>query len=198
MISKPVARAVAVTTLVTLGSLLASACGTGQSGGGGQTNYVTGADGVATVTKGDRKPVGQIKGKTLQGKKFDIADYRGKVVVINVWGSWCPPCRAEAPYLNKVAKATKGEGVEFVGINTRDGSESLAEAFESDFNISYPSLYDPTGKIIMAGFPKDTVNLQGLPVTIALDKSGKIASRFFGGINDEQLHAMIDPLIEDG
>ncbi|MEU1299032.1 TlpA family protein disulfide reductase [Streptomyces shenzhenensis] len=197
MTLRPVARAVALTAIVTLGSLSLSACGGGKSGGGGQTNYVMGADGIATVAKGERNPVGPIRGETVQGEPLDVADFRGKVVVINVWGSWCPPCRAEAPYLNKVAKEMKPKGVEFVGINTRDGDKRLARAFEDDFDISYPSFYDPNGKLILSGFPKGTVTLQGLPVTITLDRNGNIAGRVFGGVDSGKLHKMIDPLVEE-
>ncbi|WP_327243701.1 hypothetical protein [Streptomyces sp. NBC_01320] len=88
MILRPVSRAVALTAIVTLGSLSLSACGSGKSGGGGQTNYVTSTDGISTVANGARKPVGLIKGETLQGKQLDVADFQGKVVVINAWGSW--------------------------------------------------------------------------------------------------------------
>lgn len=197
MTLRPVARAVALTVIVTLGSLALSACGGGKSGGGGQTNYVMGTDGIGTVAKGERKPVGAIKGETVEGKPLDVADFRGKVLVINVWGSWCPPCRAEAPYLNKVAKEMKPKGVEFVGINTRDGDKRLARAFEEEFDISYPSFYDPTGKLLMSGFPKGTVTLQGLPVTITLDRNGNISARVFGGVDDGTLHKMIGPLVKE-
>lgn len=174
-----------------------SACGSGKSGGGGQTNYVTSTGGISTVAKGERKPVGPIKGETLQGKHLDVADFQGKVVVINAWGSWCPPCRAEVPYFNKVAKEMKTKGVEFVGINARDGDKSLSKAFEDDFDMAYPSLYDPTGKLLLSGFPKGTLNPQSLPSTVILDRNGKIAARALGSIDDNKLHKMIDPLIKE-
>ncbi|MFJ8143001.1 TlpA family protein disulfide reductase [Streptomyces sp. NPDC096013] len=196
MTPRPVVRAVALTAIVTLGSLSLSACGSGKSGGGGQTNYVMSTDGIARVAKAERKTAGLIKGETLEGKNLDVADFKGKVVVINVWGSWCPPCRAEAPYLNKVAKEMKTKGVQFVGINTRDSGKSQPKAFEDEYNISYPSLYDPTGKVLLSGFPKGTVSLQGLPATIILDQNGKIAAREFGGLDDTKLRKMIDPVVK--
>ncbi|MEU1122837.1 TlpA disulfide reductase family protein [Streptomyces sp. NPDC005899] len=195
MTHRPVFRAVALTAIVTCASLALSACGGGKATGGGRTNYVAGAGGIATVAKGERKPVGPIKGETLQDEHLDVADLRGKVVVINAWGSWCPPCRAEAPYLNKVAEEVKAKGVEFVGINARDGDRSLPRAFEDNYGMSYPSLYDPAGKLLLSGFPKGTINAQSLPTTIVLDREGKIAARVLGAVDDSELHKAIDPLV---
>jgi thiol-disulfide isomerase/thioredoxin len=138
-----------------------------------------------------------MKGATLEGENLDIVDFRGRVVVVNVWGSWCSPCRAEAPYLNKVAKETKGKGVQFIGINTRENGKSSPRAFEEEYKISYQSLYDPTGRMLLAAFPKGTVSLQGLPATIVLDRTGKIAAREFGGLDDTKLHKMIDPVVKE-
>ncbi|MFD9461017.1 TlpA family protein disulfide reductase [Streptomyces sp. NPDC060027] len=197
MILRTVARAAALTAIATIGSLTLSACGSGISGGGGQTNYVSGADDISTVAKSDRSPVGSIEGETLKGKHLDVRDLRGKVVVINIWGSWCPPCRAEAPYFNKVAKEMKSKGVEFVGINTRDSGKRLPRAFEKEYGVSYESLYDPTGKLILSGFPKGTVSIQGVPATVILDKEGKIAARTFGGVDGTKLHKMIDPVVAE-
>ncbi|MFD0026463.1 TlpA family protein disulfide reductase [Streptomyces sp. NPDC058382] len=197
MTPRTVSRAVALTAIVTVASLSLSACGGSTSGGGGQTNYVTSTGGISKVAKGERKAAGQIKGETLQGKHLDVADLRGKVVVINAWGSWCPPCRAEAPYFNKVAKEMKAKGVEFVGINARDDDKSLSKAFEDDFGISYPSLYDPIGKLLLSGFPKGTLTPQAIPSTVVLDRDGKIAGRALTSIDDKKLHKMIDPLLKE-
>ncbi|MFJ5774528.1 TlpA family protein disulfide reductase [Streptomyces sp. NPDC093094] len=198
MTSSPIARTAARTTFVALASLLLPGCGLGTSGSDGQAGFVTGADGIARVAAGERNPVGSIKGETVDGGHLDVTRFKGKVVVINVWGSWCPPCRAEAPYLNQVAKETKPKGVEFFGINTRDGEKTQAKAFEDEARISYPSLYDPIGKTLMSGFPKGTVSLQGLPVTVVLDREGKTAARVFGGVDREKLHMMIDPVLKEG
>ncbi|MFJ6686937.1 TlpA family protein disulfide reductase [Streptomyces werraensis] len=194
---RPVARAAALTAIVTLTSISLSACGGDNSRGGGQTNYATSTDGIARVHKDERESVGLIEGETLQGEHLDVADFKGKVIVINVWGSWCPPCRAEAPYLNRVAKEMTAKGVQFIGINTRDGDVSPARAFEDDYNISYPSLYDPDGRLLLSGFPEGAVSLQGLPVTIVLDRSGRIAARQFGGLDDIELRKMIDPVVKE-
>ncbi|MEU7022090.1 TlpA disulfide reductase family protein [Streptomyces sp. NPDC046203] len=193
----------ALTAAVFLAAALAlTACSSdsnGKSGGGGGTNFVTSSGGISTVAKGERTATGKLAGKTLEGKQLDVADLKGKVVVLNVWGSWCAPCRGEAPHFAKAAKELKSKGadVEFVGINTRDGATSKGIAFDEEFGIPYPSLFDPYGKIILEGFPKGTLNPQGIPTTIILDKEGKIAARSLMGLDETKLRSMIDPLLAE-
>ncbi|MEU9864425.1 TlpA disulfide reductase family protein [Streptomyces sp. NPDC047971] len=191
-------------TLLAVGTLSAalvlSACtsdNNGKSGGGGGTNFVTNTGGVSTVAKGERKATNTIAGETLEGGKLDLADLKGKVVVLNVWGSWCPPCRAEAPHFTKVANDLKAKGVEFVGINTRDFNKQPALAFEEDYAVPYPSLYDPAGKLIVNGFPKGTLNPQAIPSTVVLDKEGKIAARSLMALDEKKLRSMIEPLVAE-
>ncbi|WP_086830635.1 TlpA disulfide reductase family protein [Streptomyces sp. NRRL B-24572] len=192
-------------TLVAVGMLSAaaltlSACSgddNGKSGGGGNTNFVTNTGGISTVAKGERTAPNDIAGDTLEGKKLDVADLKGKVVVLNVWGSWCGPCRAEAPHFAKVAKDLKGQDVEFVGLNTRDFNKQQALTFEEDYEVPYPSLYDPNGKLILFGFPKGTLNPQAIPSTVVLDKEGKIAARSLMALDEKKLRSMIEPLLKE-
>ncbi|GAA1004781.1 TlpA family protein disulfide reductase [Streptomyces thermogriseus] len=178
-------------------ALTLSACGSGgTSGGSGNTNFVTGSDGIATVKKGERKPAPDLSGRTLDGKHLDMSAYKGKVVVLNVWGSWCAPCRAETPNLVKVAEATADKGVQFVGINTRDTSPQPALAFEKQYKVPYPSLYDPTGKLLLR-FEKGTLNPQAIPSTIVIDREGKIAARALQALSEKKLRAMLDPIVAE-
>lgn len=191
------ARRAALTAGAALAALLVSACGSGgTSGGGGNTNFVTGTDGIATAAKGERAPAPDLSGKTIAGKALDVADYKGKVVVLNVWGSWCTPCRAEAKYFAKVSEEYAGKGVQFVGINTRDASKGVALAFEKDFGITYPSLYDPTGKLLLR-FKKGTLNPQAVPTTLILDRDGKIAARSLSALSEERLLKMLKPVVAE-
>ncbi|CAL9491078.1 Thiol-disulfide oxidoreductase ResA [Streptomyces sp. enrichment culture] len=179
------------------GALLVSACGSGgTSGGGGDTNYITGADGVATVDKGDRTAIPDLSGETVDGEQLDVDDYQGKVVVLNVWGSWCPPCRAEAKNFEKVYQDVKDQGVQFVGINTRDTSTGPAKAFEKEYGISYPSLYDPAGKLMLR-FAKGTLNPQAIPSTLVIDRDGKIAARTLQALSEEKLRKMLKPVLAE-
>ncbi len=159
---------------------------------------MTGAAGISTVAQGSRAEAPKLDGETVDGKTLDVTSLKGKVVVLNVWGSWCPPCRNEAKYFAKVSKelADAGKDVAFVGINTRDNSKQNATAFEENFGITYPSLYDPDGKLMLR-FPAGTLNPQAIPSTIVLDKQGRIAARTLVAINDEQLRSMIDPVLAE-
>ncbi|MFD5739008.1 TlpA family protein disulfide reductase [Streptomyces massasporeus] len=195
--TRRVRRGAALTAGLAATALLVSACGSGgTSGGGGNTNFVTGTDGVATVAQGKRTPAPDLSGKTIAGKTLDVADYKGKVVVLNVWGSWCNPCRAEAKYFAKVSKAYAGKGVQFVGINTRDTSTGAALAFEKDWDITYPSLYDPTGKLLLR-FKKGTLNPQAIPSTLILDRDGKVAARSLSALSEERLLKMLKPVVAE-
>ncbi|MGW5367605.1 TlpA family protein disulfide reductase [Streptomyces sp. NPDC004009] len=190
-------RAVLLSATAAVAALTLSACGNGgTSGGGGNTNFVTGNNGIDTAAQGKRSAAPDLSGKTLDGKNLDIADYKGKVVVVNVWGSWCGPCREEAQYFSKVSKAYEGKGVQFVGINTRDTSTTPALAFEREHGIGYPSLYDPTGKLMLR-FKKGTLNPQLIPSTLVIDKDGKVAARALEALDDTALLKMLKPVLAE-
>jgi peroxiredoxin len=180
-----------------LAALLLTACGSGGlSGGSGNTNFVAGKDGIDTAGKNDRQTAPDLSGKTIDGRQLDVADYKGKVVVVNVWGSWCSPCRAEADNFAKVAKESASKGVQFVGINTRDTSTTPAVEFEKAHGITYPSLYDPTGRLLLR-FRKGTLNPQAIPSTLILDRDGRIAARTLQPLSEEKLHEMLDPVVAE-
>ncbi|MFJ4966577.1 Thiol-disulfide oxidoreductase ResA [Streptomyces sp. ADI96-02] len=179
------------------GALTLTACGDGnKAGGGGNTNFVTGSGGISTAAKGERAAAPELEGTGLDGKPLALADYKGKVVVLNVWGSWCGPCRLEAKYFAKVSKETADQGVQFLGINTRDAQRDAAVNFEKDYGITYPSFFDPIGKLILR-FPKGTLNPQAIPSTVIIDRDGKIAARTLQALDADQLREMIDPIIAE-
>ncbi|MGW0996750.1 TlpA family protein disulfide reductase [Streptomyces sp. NPDC002523] len=190
-------RAVLLSAVAAVAALTLSACGKGgTSGGGGNTNFITGNNGIDTAPKGERAAAPDLSGKTIDGKSLDVADYKGKVVVVNVWGSWCGPCREEAKYFSKVSQDYADKGVQFVGINTRDSSTTPAVAFEKEHGISYPSLYDPTGKLMLR-FKKGTLNPQLIPSTLIIDKDGKVAARALEALDDTTLLKMLQPVLAE-
>ncbi|WP_328873071.1 TlpA family protein disulfide reductase [Streptomyces sp. NBC_00287] len=178
-------------------ALLLSACTSGgKSGGSGDTGFVMGEDGIATVKLGERDAAPDLSGDTVDGKQLDVSSYGGKVVVLNVWGSWCAPCRAEAPSFEKVYQDLKPDGVQFVGINTRDPKAASALAFEKEQGVTYPSLYDPTGKLMLR-FEKGTLNPQAIPSTLVIDREGNIAARSLAPLSEEKLRKMIAPVLAE-
>ncbi|MET9913128.1 TlpA disulfide reductase family protein [Streptomyces sp. NPDC006476] len=190
-------RAVLLTAAAAAAALTLSACSSGgTSGGGGDTNFVMGKDGISTAKKGERAAAPDLSGKTVNGQQLDVASYKGKVVVLNVWGSWCAPCRAEAPGLEKVYESLKAKSVQFVGINTRDTSVQNAVAFEKQMGVTFPSLYDPTGKLMLR-FKKGTLNPQAVPSTLVLDREGGIAARSLAALSEDKLRSMIAPVLAE-
>ncbi|MEU5075779.1 TlpA disulfide reductase family protein [Streptomyces asoensis] len=177
-------------------ALLLSACTSGGTSGGGDTNFVMGKDGISTVEQGKRDAVPDLSGKTVAGGQLDLKSYLGKIVVLNVWGSWCSPCRAEAPNFQKVSTDLKDRGVQFVGINTLDTSNDNALAFEKQQGVTYPSLSDPKGKLLLR-FKKGTLSLQAIPSTLVIDREGKIAARSLAALSEEKLRKMIDPVLAE-
>src|SRR4051794_4271866 len=155
--------------VVVLGSvvaLLSSACALDSSD---KDSSTLSADGIRRIPVGKRQDGPALTGTTLTGEPIELASYRGKIVVLNTWGSWCDPCRAEAPALQQVFTELKGSGVEFVGVNTRDGSRENARAFETTFGIGYPSMWDPDGRQIMR--LGTYVTASAVPNTVVLDRS---------------------------
>jgi thiol-disulfide isomerase/thioredoxin len=179
--------------------LALGACGAGGNDGSGTSNggnIVQGSGAITHVPKEDRQPAPELSGLSTHDEPLELTDYRGDVVVLNVWGSWCGPCRAEAPNLAAVAEATADQGVRFLGINTRDSDKRNAQSFDEGFGITYPSFYDPKGRLILE-FPKNTLSPQGIPSTIVLDRDGDIAVRALKPLTEEELWAMIEPVMAE-
>jgi thiol-disulfide isomerase/thioredoxin len=150
--------------------------------------FVSGVNGTAYVEPSNRQPAPTLSGPTLAGTTLDIASLKGHVVVLNVWGSWCAPCRGEANNLENVYNATKASGVRFVGINTRDDN-AAANAFDARFGITYPSIVDNDGSLLL-GFRK-SLPPQAIPSTLIIDAQGRVAGRVIGAVTVHDLTTLI-------
>lgn len=177
-----------------LASLLAvSGCSRADSLGsqqkaGDEKDYVAGDGSVTELKAADRGSPISVKGKTADGRPVDIANDRGHVVVLNVWYAACAPCRSEAPDLRKLATAFTKDKVAFVGINTRDDA-ATARAFQQDFSITYPSVLDTSGSVILG--LRGKVSPNAVPTTLVVDKQGRIAGRVLGIADPSTLRSMI-------
>lgn len=135
---------------------------------------------VKAVDRGE--PI-ELTGTDLDGEEVDLADLRGKPVVVNVWASWCPPCITEQPDLNEAA-AELGDGVQFVGLNIRDASRDDAKAYVRDLDVPYGSIYSADGTALLpfAG----TLTPRSIPSTVVLDSEGRVAASVNGRIPTTQ------------
>ena len=155
----------------------------------GQEGYVGVRGNLTQIAPADRVELPTVSGTSLDGEPLSTADFPGRVVVVNVWGSWCAPCRAEAPALQRASEATRGRA-QFVGITTRDSDPAQARAFVRAFGIGYPSIYDPDGKALLqfAG----TLPPSAIPSTLIIDEQGRLAARVLGEISELTLVTMVD------
>ena len=157
----------------------------GCSGGSWEDDCDTTPDGVIQCAVGHRPESPKVAGERLDGGWYDLTRDRGQIVVVNFWGSWCAPCRAEVDDLEAVYQATKGQGVRFLGINIQDGRDK-AKAFERG-RVSYPSIFDPASRLALEfEVPPNTI-----PATVVLDREGRIAVVIRQAIRQEMLEPII-------
>jgi thiol-disulfide isomerase/thioredoxin len=150
--------------------------------------------GTKTVAAPDRGEPLTLAGSTLDGGTLDLADLRGRVVVLNNWASWCAPCRDETPELVRLVEASDPDAVAVVGMDVTD-DEAAARAFVEEFRVPYPSIVDPEGDLLatIPGVPPSS-----LPSTLVLDQQGRVAARIIGGTDAAQLSGIVSGLVAEG
>ncbi|MCW2838747.1 MAG: hypothetical protein JWR55_230 [Aeromicrobium sp.] len=126
--------------------VLTAACG-GETPAPNDDGPVQGAGGITRLPPDERGEPVDVAGLDLDGNPLSATQWRGKVVVVNVWGSWCPPCRVEQPILSRLATELKPTGVEFLGIAIRE-SPATSKAFAKAKNVPYPSIGDGDSTIL--------------------------------------------------
>lgn len=185
------------TAVVALVALALTGCATGKDAvdqeAGGRERFVSGDGTLTKYEAGKRAKAPNVSGELLDKEKFALRDYRGSVVVINFWGSWCAPCRAEVDDLVQVANATAGAGVKFVGVNVRD-SRDKATAFDRVHKVPYPSLFDPAGRVALAF--RDTPP-NAIPATIVLDRRGRVAAVFRKPLLATDLQPVVNEVVAE-
>lgn len=180
------------------GSLLLAAC-TGTSAGttsgpsrSGSASTIESV-GASRFAPDQRQPSPDLGGTTLTGSHFALHDVTGNVVVVNIWASWCGPCRVESPILAAASAHLAGQPVRFVGV---DESDTSAEAtrFIASAGVTYPQLFDPNGVLLrqLTLLPQ-----KGIPSTLILDRRGRMAARVIGPITAAELQTLVDELLQE-
>ena len=158
----------------------------------GDAGFISGKGVITKLAVEDRAKPGEVAGRTIDGDPISLADYAGQTVVVNVWGSWCAPCRAEAPDLVDAAAELEAKDVAFLGINSRDLNEAAARAFVRRFDVPYPSIYDQGGQTLLAF--RGTLTANSIPSTVVIDDQGRVAARVLGEISKSTLVGLVEDL----
>lgn len=181
-------RRLPVLLVAALAALLLAGCAVGKDAvvQGSDFSFVSpGGKLEIFYPEAKRQVLPNLSGPSLEepGRQIHVSDYPDKVVVLNIWGQWCGPCRDEAPELSTVYRQTEAQGVQLIGIDVRD-ARSAALDFVQDNQISYPSIFDPAGRSLLAlsGYPRSVV-----PSTIVLDRKHRVAAVYLERVNATML-----------
>jgi thiol-disulfide isomerase/thioredoxin len=172
--------------------VLAGCSGTKEAVATGNTFQFVAPGGKTEITYDDpasRGTIRNLSGPSLlnEGATVGLEDYTGRIVVINIWGSWCVPCGAEAPDLEYVKEQT---GAAVLGVDVRDQRQSALD-FVRNRGVTFDSIFDDSGRSLAAlgGVPRNTV-----PLSIVLDKEHRVAGVILGRIRVAQLIPLIEKL----
>lgn len=179
-------------------ALLVTGCSTGDDAvaQGGTFEFVApgGQTDIFYDPPESRGTPGELSGPDLMDpdRTVSLQDFAGKVVVINIWGQWCGPCRSEMPHLQRVYDATRDLGVQFLGIDVRDNNRTAAVDFITDRNITFPSIYDPSMRTMIAFGGKYPTTV--IPSTLVLDRQHRVAAVFLRELLAEDLRPVVERL----
>jgi peroxiredoxin len=164
---------------------------------GGNSNYISGEGVYKEYTPAERGKTIDFTGVTDAGTTVSDKNYLGSVYVVNFWYAGCPPCRLEAPKLEKLAVTYGQKGVKFLGVNTYDQADTSL-AFARTFGITYPSIIDANNVAVQFAFA-GSVAPNAVPTTLVMDRAGRVAARWSGLMSDPSiLSSMIDRVIAEG
>lgn len=175
--------------LLVLLLLLVTGCSSLQ--GTGEKGYISGNGEIVQRAVDQREQPIELTGEDLEGQPLDLADLRGTAAVVVVWGSWCPPCVAEAPDVVAAAEQL-GDRARFVGIDLRDGDPAQGLAFQRNYDLPYPSFYSPDGREMLAF--EGVLTPRSIPAFVVLDAQGRVAASINGRLPSTQ--TLVD-LVED-
>ncbi|APT81453.1 TlpA family protein disulfide reductase [Corynebacterium ammoniagenes] len=200
MPSTPRRAATAVAAVLTAVTLTACSSGDGARNavavGGTFQFHSPGGQTEIIYAEEERAPLPDFSGPSLmeEGEEISLSDFEGEVVVLNAWGQWCAPCRAEVDDLQLVQETLDPLGGTVLGINVRDYNQTIAQDFKLDNGVTYPSIYDPPFRtaVALGGIPTSVI-----PTTIILDKQHRPAAVFLREVDAEDVLDVALPLAKE-
>lgn len=161
--------------------------------GQGQVTRAAESPGISRIAPRDRLLAPNLSGTTLAGSPFALGDVSGNVVVINVWASWCEPCRTESPALASLERRLASQEVRFVGIDETDTTKD-AKRFVASVGATYPQLVDSEGALLRQ---LPLLPQKGIPSTLILDRHRRMAARVIGPATGEQIATLVSELLQE-
>ncbi|OUZ07209.1 hypothetical protein BHE97_16990 [Aeromicrobium sp. PE09-221] len=175
--------------IIVSSSLLAivTACGTTEETN--EAGFASGDGSVTFVPPAERAELPELTGVDLTEQPMSSRDFDAGVLVINIWGSWCPPCRKETPTLVSLSREFEDQGVQFLGIAVRE-SPAASQAFVQKNDVPYPSFSDEAGKLLLAF--TESLPAAAVPTTYVIDRDGKVAARILSEVDETTLRQLIE------
>lgn len=187
-----------VAVVAVLGMTLA-ACSTGSNAvdpnSGGDMRYVVTDKQGGLAPPASRPKLPPISGESLLGNQtVKLSNYRGKVLILNFWASWCAPCREEAPGFEQLYQADRHRGLALVGIDVKDSGKQFGSSFVTNKHLTYPNIYDPDSRIALQ---LHNTSPNAIPSTLLVDRRGRIAATYLGAQEPSALAKPIDTLLAE-
>jgi peroxiredoxin len=143
-----------------------------------------------SVNAADAQKAADFSLPNLEGKKVHLSDFKGRVVLVDFWATWCVPCHNELPDLKALYKSHKNQGFTILGVSLDDGGQATVSKFAKDNDVTYPIVLAGGTDQVPAGY-----DIEGLPMAYLVDAQGIIRKQYAGQVNPEELERDVDQLL---